>query len=164
MGVKGTVTGTGQLDEGWDYLCAVSLVESTLLAPGIGQAPRRMGEHRSERRRHCRASPALDEATKAEFRTWGPGNNDPRHHAFDGTNIIPLEQPVAADCHPAYLRVEGRRVRTFTADGPISYWNSYVGVSQMGGHGSFSDPRIGLFIKQTPDLVSPSCPTCLSTN
>ncbi len=25
----------------------------------------------------------------------------------------------------------------------------------MGGHGSFSDPRIGLFITQTPDLVTP---------
>ena len=45
--------------------------------------------------------------------------------------------------------------RPFTADGPISYWNSYVGVGQMGGHGNFSDPRIGLFIRQTPDLVTP---------
>jgi len=25
----------------------------------------------------------------------------------------------------------------------------------MGGKGNFSDPRIGLFIKQTPDLVTP---------
>jgi cytochrome c peroxidase len=30
-----------------------------------------------------------------------------------------------------------------------------VGVSQMGGHGTFRDPRIGVFIKQTPDLVTP---------
>jgi mono/diheme cytochrome c family protein len=44
---------------------------------------------------------------------------------------------------------------TFTADGPISYWNSYVGVGQMGGQGTFNDPRIGLFINQTPDLVTP---------
>jgi hypothetical protein len=27
---------------------------------------------------------------------------------------------------------------TFTADGPISYWNSYVGVGQMGGQGTFA--------------------------
>ena len=39
--------------------------------------------------------------------------------------------------------------------GPISYWNSYVGVGQMGGRGNFADPRIGLFIRQTPDLVTP---------
>jgi hypothetical protein len=44
---------------------------------------------------------------------------------------------------------------TYTGDGPISYWNSYVGVSQMGGHGNFNDPRIGLFINQSPDLVTP---------
>src|SRR5262249_12658313 len=35
------------------------------------------------------------------------------------------------------------------------YWNSYVGVGQMGGHGSFNDPRINLSIIQTPDLVTP---------
>ena len=44
---------------------------------------------------------------------------------------------------------------TFTGDGPIWSWNSYVGVGQMGGRGNFSDPRIGLFIKQAPDLVTP---------
>ena len=37
----------------------------------------------------------------------------------------------------------------------ISYWNSYVGVGQMGGHGTFIDPRIGLVIRQTPDRVTP---------
>ena len=31
-------------------------------------------------------SPAFDEMTKAEFRTLGPRQYDPRHHAFDGTN------------------------------------------------------------------------------
>jgi hypothetical protein len=50
---------------------------------------------------------------------------------------------------------------TFTGDGPISYWNNYVGVTQMGGHGSFSDPRIGLSITQTPDLVTPKLPALL---
>ena len=38
-------------------------------------------------------SPALDDATKAEVRTWGPGKYDPRHHAFDGASIIPLNSP-----------------------------------------------------------------------
>ena len=31
----------------------------------------------------------------------------------------------------------------------------------MGGHGNFSDPRIGLFITQTPDLVTPKLPALL---
>jgi hypothetical protein len=34
-------------------------------------------------------SPAIPEALKAEFRKWGPGRYDPRHHAFDGANLIP---------------------------------------------------------------------------
>ena len=100
-------------------------------------------------------SPALDETTKAEFRTWGPGKYDPRHHAFDGTNIIPLNSPSLPIVIPPIYGLKGVGFETFTADGPISYWNSYVGVGQMGGQGSFSDPRIGLFINQTPDLVTP---------
>ena len=100
-------------------------------------------------------SPALDEATKAEFRSWGPGKYDPRHHAFDGTNIIPLNSPSLPIVIPPIYGLKGVGFETFTGDGPISYWNSYVGVGQMGGHGSFSDPRIGLFIRQTPDLVTP---------
>jgi hypothetical protein len=51
---------------------------------------------------------------------------------------------------------------TFTGDGPISYWNSYVGVTQMGGHGSFSDPRIGVTVTQTPDRVTPKLPALLA--
>ena len=43
----------------------------------------------------------------------------------------------------------------------ISYWNNYVGVTQMGGHGSFSDPRIGISVTQTPDLVTPKLPALL---
>jgi CxxC motif-containing protein (DUF1111 family) len=57
-----------------------------------------------------------------------------------------------------YLARPGLRnvgFETFTGDGPISYWNAYVGVGQMGGQGNFSDPRIGLTIEQTPDLVTP---------
>jgi mono/diheme cytochrome c family protein len=55
---------------------------------------------------------------------------------------------------PAY-GLKGVGFETYTGDGTISYWNSYVGVGQMGGHGNFSDPRIGLNISQQPDLVTP---------
>ncbi len=100
-------------------------------------------------------SPALDEATKTEFRTWGPGKYDPRHHAFNGTSIIPLNSPSLPIVIPPIYGLKGVGFETFTGDGPISYWNAYVGVGQMGGHGSFSDPRIGLSIQQTPDRVTP---------
>ena len=100
-------------------------------------------------------SPALDDTTKNEFSAWGPGMYDPRHHVFDGTSIVVRHTPsIPVVIPPAYgLRNVG--FETFTGDGPISYWNAYVGVSQMGGQGNFHDPRIGLTITQTPDLVTP---------
>jgi mono/diheme cytochrome c family protein len=108
-------------------------------------------------------SPALDPALKTEFSQWGPGKYDPRHHVFDGTNIIPLIIPpdspptVPVLIPPAY-GLQGVGFETYTGDGPISYWNSYVGVSQMGGQGTFTDPRIGVFITQKPDRVTPKLP------
>jgi hypothetical protein len=100
-------------------------------------------------------SPALDEAAKAEFNAWGPGKYDPRHHAFDGINLLSLNSHSLPIVLPPIYGLKGVGFETFTADGPISYWNSYVGVGQMGGKGNFTDPRIGLFINQTPDLVTP---------
>ncbi len=106
-------------------------------------------------------SPALPDALKAEFATWGPGRYDPRHHAFDGINIIPLNSPTLPVLIPPAYGLQGVGFETYTGDGPISYWNSYVGVSQMGGQGSFSDPRIGLTITQKPDRVTPKLPALL---
>ncbi|HEY1304125.1 MAG TPA: c-type cytochrome [Vicinamibacterales bacterium] len=100
-------------------------------------------------------SPVLPDALKDEFRRWGPGKYDPRHHTFDGVNLIPLNSPSLPIVIPSIFGLKGVGFETFTADGPISYWNSYVGVSQMGGHGSFTDPRINVSIVQTPDLVTP---------
>jgi hypothetical protein len=111
-------------------------------------------------------SPTLDPALKTEFSKWGPGKYDPRHHVFDGTNIIPLTIPpdsppsVPVLIPPAY-GLQGVGFETYTGDGPISYWNSYVGVSQMGGQGTFNDPRIGVFITQKPDRVTPKLPALL---
>src|SRR5687767_500496 len=111
-------------------------------------------------------SPALDPALKTEFSKWGPGKYDPRHHVFDGTNIVPLPIPPASALPvpvlipPAY-GLRGVGFETYTGDGPISYWNSYVGVSQMGGQGTFNDPRIGVFITQKPDRVTPKLPALL---
>ena len=106
-------------------------------------------------------SPALPDTLKAEFSTWGPGKYDPRHHAFDGTNIIPLNSPTLPVLIPPAYGLRGVGFETYTGDGSISYWNSYVGVSQMGGQGSFSDPRIGLAITQKPDRVTPKLPALL---
>jgi mono/diheme cytochrome c family protein len=162
VGVKGTVSETGQLTT-VGVTCALchSSVDNSF-APGIGKRLDGWANTDLNVGAIVALSPALDEATKAEFRTWGPGKYDPRHHAFDGTNLIPLNSPSLPIVIPSIYGLKGVGFETFSADGPISYWNSYVGVGQMGGHGNFSDPRIGLSITQTPDLVTPKLPALLA--
>ncbi len=91
-------------------------------------------------------SPALPADKKAVYNSWGPGKYDPRYN-LDGKNT-PLVLP------PAYGLADIKN-ETYTAEGPISYWNAYVAVTQMGGQGNFSDPRLGIDVKHSPDLVSP---------
>ena len=69
---------------------------------------------------------------------------------MDGKNT-PLVLP------PAYGLAQVKD-ETYTAEGPISYWNAYVAVTQMGGHGNFSDPRLGIDVKQSPDMVTSKLP------
>ena len=96
-------------------------------------------------------SPVLSAAQKAVYNSWGPGRYDPRFN-IDGKNgpvVIP----------PAYGLKDIHSI-TYTGDGDdVSYWNRYVGVTQMGGLGHFADPRIGVDITNgTIDLVSPVLP------
>ena len=94
-------------------------------------------------------SPALSADQKAVYSSWGPGKFDPRYNQ-DGKNT-PLVIP------PAYGLAEVKN-ETYTAEGPISYWNAYVAVTQMGGQGNFSDPRLKIAVTHTPDMVTPKLP------
>ena len=161
VGVKGTVNDSGQLTS-LGVTCALchSSVDDSF-APGIGKRLDGWANSDLNVGAIVALSPALDDATKAEFRTWGPGKYDPRHHIFDGVQIRPLNSPSLPVVIPPIYDLKGVEFETYTADGRISYWNSYVGVSQMGGHGTFIDPRIQVFIRQTPDLVTPKLPALL---
>ncbi len=155
VGLKGQVNESGHLTA-LGITCALchSTVDDSL-APSIGRRLDGWANTSLNVGAILALSPALDEATKAEFRTWGPGKYDPRHHAFDGTSIVPLNNPSLPIVIPPIYGLQRVGFETFTGDGPISYWNSYVGVGQMGGQGTFRDPRLDLFITQTPDLVTP---------
>lgn len=161
VGVQGTVSDTGQLTS-VGITCALchSSVDNSF-APGIGKRLDGWANIDLNVGAIVALSPALDAATKAEFNAWGPGKYDPRHHAFDGTNLLSLNSPSLPIVLPPIYGLKGVGFETFTADGPISYWNAYVGVGQMGGQGTFHDPRIGLFITQTPDLVTSKLPALL---
>jgi len=91
-------------------------------------------------------SPALTAEQKGVYNSWGPGKYDPRYNQ-DGKNT-PLVLP------PAYGLAKVKN-ETYTAEGPISYWNAYVAVTQMGGQGNFSDPKLKIDVKHSPDLVTP---------
>jgi len=103
-------------------------------------------------------SNALTSDQRAAVTSWGRGKFDARLQAFNGTTFISLNRSTVPVVIPPAFGLARVVFETVTADGPISYWNNYVGVSQMGGHGNFSDrrPHINLTITQTPpDLVTP---------
>lgn len=94
-------------------------------------------------------SPEVPDELRQILNGWGPGFYDPRIN-FDGINT-PIVIPPAFGLR----RVEKE---TFTAEGPVTYWNAYVAVTQMHGQGSFSDPRLGVSLVRSPDLVTPKLP------
>jgi cytochrome c553 len=90
-------------------------------------------------------SPALTSAQRLVYNSWGPGRYDPRFN-IDGKNI-PVILP------PAFgLRHVKKEI--YTGDDVVSYWNAYVAITQMHGHGRFVDARIGVSVNNPPDLVS----------
>jgi hypothetical protein len=161
VGVKGKVSESGELTS-IGITCALchSTVDNSFDA-GIGKRLDGWANTDLNVGAIVSLSPTLDPALKEEFSKWGPGKYDPRHHAFDGTNLIPLNSPSLPIVIPPIYGLSGVGFETYTGDGPISYWNAYVGVGQMGGQGRFSDPRLPLTIHQTPDLVTPKLPALL---
>jgi cytochrome c5 len=149
VGVKATVSDGNHITR-LGITCALchSTVDDSVM-PGIGRRLDGWPNRDLDSGAIIALSPAVPEETKAVYRSWGPGNYDPRFN-IDGLST-PLVLP------PAYglARVDNE---TYTAEGPISYWNAYVAVTQMGGQGNFSDPRLGINIAHTPDLVTPKLP------
>jgi len=154
IGVIGRVVSPNDTLASVGITCA--LCHSTVddrVAPGIG---RRL-DGWPNRTLNVGAIIALSPAVtnKAPFQSWGPGKFDPRLQIFDGTSLIQRYSTTLPVVIPPAFGLQGVGFETFTGDGPISYWNSYVGVTQMGGQGSFRDSRIGVNVRQHPDLVTP---------
>jgi len=153
VGLKGTVV----TKDGKDTLMRVgitcALCHSTVddsVAPGIGKRVDGRPNLTLNPGAIIALSPAVDASKKAVYKSWGPGKYDPRFNQ-DGKNgpvVIP----------PAY-GLAGVKMATYTGDGDISYWNNYVAVTQMGGHGSFKEPRLGIDVAaKGEDLVKPALP------
>jgi cytochrome c5 len=154
VGVKGTV----ETRDGKDVLTRVgitcALCHSTVddsFAPGIGRRRDGWANRDLDPGAVIALSPALTAAQKAVYNSWGKGKYDPRFN-LDGISspqVIP----------PAY-GLSGIDRITSTGDGDaVSYWNRYVGVTQMGGHGTFSDARTGVSVTNgNDDLITAKLP------
>ena len=151
VGVKGTVTTVG----GQDVLTRVgitcALCHSTVdnsFAPGIGKRLDGWPNHDLNPGAIIALSSALTPAQKAVYNSWGKGKYDARYN-FDGLNgpsVIP----------PAY-GLKGVTSVTYTGDGPdLAYWNRYVAVTQMHGHGSWVESRATPpeNVQNPPDMVT----------
>jgi hypothetical protein len=150
VGLKGTVESINGKDTLTRVGVTCALCHSTVdnsFAPGIGKRLDGWANRDLNPGAIIALSPALPAATKAVYNSWGKGRYDPRFN-LDGKNgpqVIP----------PAYGLKSMHRI-TSTGDGAdLAYWNRYVAVTQMGGHGSFSEPRTGVKVTNgTDDQVS----------
>jgi mono/diheme cytochrome c family protein len=154
VGLMGNVTTVGGQDTLTSVGITCALCHSTVdnsFAPGIGKRLDGWPNRDLNPGAIIALSPALTAAQKAAYNSWGKGKYDPRF------NIDGVSKPVVIP--PAY-GLDGIHRITFTGDGnEVAYWNRYVAVTQMGGLGSFSEPRLNLNITNgTVDLVSSKLP------
>ena len=153
VGVKGVVETVNGKDSLVSVGITCALCHSTVdnsVAAGIGQRLDGWPNRDLDVGAIVALSPALqDPATQAVLTSWGPGKYD-AYWNHDGQNN-PTVIPPAYGLHDVALE-------TFTGEGPVSYWNAYVAVTQMHGHGNFDDPRLGIHIEQSPDMVTSKLP------
>ncbi len=149
VGIQATVDANNHITK-LGVTCALchSTVDNSVM-PGIGRRMDGWPNRDLNPGAIIALSPALPADKKAVYNSWGPGKYDPRYNQ-DGKST-PLVLP------PAYGLAQITN-ETYTAEGPISYWNSYVAVTQMGGHGNFSDKRLGIAVSQSPDMVTSKLP------
>jgi mono/diheme cytochrome c family protein len=154
VGLKGTVETVGGVDQLRRVGITCALCHSTVdnsFSSGIGKRLDGWPNRDLNVGAIIALSPAVDATEKALLNAWGKGKYDPRH------NVDGLSKPVVIP--PAY-GLAGIHKITFTGDGDeIAYWNRYVGVTQMGGLGTFSDSRLPLTVTNgTMDLISDKLP------
>jgi hypothetical protein len=113
--------------------CALchSTVDNALL-PGIGHRLDGWPNRDLQVGKILAMLPIYSEEQRQLLRSWPKGTYDPRFN-FDGKST-PLTLP------PAH-GLENVANETYTAEGPISYWNAYVAVTQMLGLRSFLEAR-----------------------
>lgn len=145
VGLRARVEGTRLVRVGVTCALCHSTVDNAF-APGIGRRLDGWPNRDLDPGRIIALSPAITPEQRAVYESWGPGMYDPRFN-IDGINL-PVVLPPALG-----LREVARE--TYTGDGPVSYWNAYVAITQMHGHGRFVDERLGIRVNNPPERVAP---------
>ena len=84
----------------------------------------------------------VDAATvKKVLASWGPGRFDAELDK-DGKAFRPDGQQAGTLIPPAF-GLAGVNLHTWTGFGSVTYWNAYVGATEMHGSGTFFDARLG---------------------
>lgn len=154
VGIKGTVENIDGVDTITRMGVTCALCHSTVdnsFSPGIGKRLDGWPNRDLNPGLIISLSPALTDAQKAIYSSWGAGMYDARFNQ-DG-----ISSPHVIT--PAY-GLNGIHKTTTTGDGDnIAYWNRYVGVTQMGGQGFFADDRTGVVVQNgTEDLITKKLP------
>jgi mono/diheme cytochrome c family protein len=156
VGVKGIFNADGSL-KSMGLTCAVchSTVDDSV-APGVGRRLDGWANRDLNAGAIIAAAPNLtpirgllqivyptiaDDTIRAVLNSWGPGKFDAQL-LFDGKAFRPDGKP-AATLIPNAFGLLGHNLHTWTGGwGTVTYWNALVAVLEMGGKGTFNDPRL----------------------
>jgi hypothetical protein len=81
-----------------------------------------------------------DPTLRSVLASWGPGKFDAEVF-LDGKAFRPGGGDAATLIPPAF-GLAGVNLHTWTGWGTVTYWNAFVAVLEMHGHGTFFDPRL----------------------
>ncbi len=151
VGVTGFFDGSGKI-RSLGIQCA--LCHSTVnnsLAPGIGQRQDGWAARDLNVGAIVSLAPNLKpftdllgvdvETVKKVLASWGPGRFDAWLDK-DGKAFQP-DGKQAGTLIPAAFGLAGVNLHTYTGSGSVTYWNAYVGATEMHGSGTFFDARLG---------------------
>lgn len=154
VGLQGTVETVNGRDTLTRVGVTCALCHSTVddsFSPGIGKRLDGWANRDLDPGAIIALSPAVTPEQKAVYSSWGKGKYDPRFNqdGINGPVVIP----------PAF-GLNGINRITLTGDGDsVAYWNRYVAITQMGGLGSFSEPRTGVnVVNGTEDRITAKLP------
>ena len=154
VGIKATVEDNGTVSK-FGITCALchSTVDDSVI-PGIGKRLDGWPAKDLNPGLIISLSPFFDDKKdlKGIYASWGKGMFDPYFNQ-DG-----ISAPVKIA--PAW-GLKDVPLETYTGEGPVSFWNKYIAVTQMGGVGNFKSEHLGLNIQVENDLVEPKLPALL---